>query len=135
MRGWKMRKEFYTAKRIVGLLLFVNLVFICSGIFEPLSLYARESRPMGTVSGTVRGEAYYVRGARIYKYVENQGWVHVATTFGFLMKKGDYQFKTEAGTYDLKAVWDGREDIRKNVKVEPDPVITVVDFVIPPKAK
>jgi hypothetical protein len=130
-----MKKEFYTAERVVGLLLFVTLAFLGLGIFEPLSLDAGEALPMGTVTGRVRGEAYYVRGARIYKYVENQGWVQVATTFGFLMKKGNYEFETEAGTYDLKAEWGGREDIKKNVKVEPDPAITVVDFVIPPKKK
>jgi len=38
------------------------------------------------------------------------------------------------GTYDFKAEWGGREQIIRNVRVEGDPKVTELDFVIPPKA-
>lgn len=105
-----------------------------AGVIQPYPLQAQQVRPQGTVAGRVRAQAGYVKGARIYQFVPSSGWKHVATTYGLLSKKGRYRFTTDAGTYDFKAQWGGREQIIRDVRVEGDPKITELDFVIPPKA-
>ena len=105
-----------------------------AGVIQAYPLQAQQACPQGTVAGRVRAQAGYVKGARIYQLVPGSGWKHVATTYGMLTKKGRYQFTTDAGTYDFKAQWGGREQIIRNVTVEADPKVTELDFVIPPKA-
>ena len=120
----------------MGNLVVLLLVFgpFAAGVIQPYPLQAEEVHPQGTVAGRVRAQAGYVRGAKIYQFVPGSGWEHVATTYGYLSKKGRYRFTTDVGTYDFKAQWGGRELIIRNVRVEGDPKVTELDFVIPPKA-
>ncbi len=104
-----------------------------AGVIQPYPLQAQQACPQGTVAGRVRAQAGYVKGAKIYQLIPGSGWKHVATTYGMLTKKGRCQFTTDTGTYDFKAQWGGREQIIRNVRVEGDPKITELDFVIPPK--
>ena len=115
----------------VLLLAFSSFV---AGLMQPYPLQAQQELPQGTVAGRVRAQAGYVKGAKIYQLVPGSVWKHVATTAGLLTKKGRYRFTTDAGTYDFKAQWGGREQIIRDVRVDPDPEITELDFVIPPRA-
>lgn len=121
---------------VSGNLAVLLLVFgsFVAGVIQPYPLQAQQAHPQGTVTGRVRAQAGYVKGARIYQLVPGSGWKHVATTYGMLTKKGRYRFTTDAGTYDFMAQWGGRAHIIRNVRVEGDPTITELDFVIPPRA-
>ena len=95
---------------------------------------AEEKRPRGTVRGKVMATAGGAKGAKIYQYVEGEGWKQVATSRGFRIRtKGRYEITTDAGTHDFKAEWAKRVDIKKNVQVKEHPAITELNFYLPLK--
>jgi hypothetical protein len=128
-----VKKSFVHRLGNLAVLLLAFGSFVAA-VIQPYPLQAQQAPPQGTVAGRVRAQAGYVKGARIYQLIPGSGWKHVATTYGMLTKKGCYQFTTDTGTYDFKAQWGGREQIIRNVRVEADPKVTELDFVIPPKA-